>query len=69
MGELPALMPRRTFRAGVTQLQGDITKESTARAIISYFEGEMADLVICDGAPDGTRQPSRPYICYHWRGE
>lgn len=38
---------------GVHQLQGDITKLETARAIIEYFEGEMADLVICDGAPDG----------------
>eukprot|EP01135_Chromosphaera_perkinsii_P002492 Nk52_evm8s224 gene=Nk52_evmTU8s224 len=39
---------------GVIQLQGDITKESTARAIISHFDGELADLVICDGAPDVT---------------
>lgn len=38
---------------GVIQLQGDITKKSTAEQIISYFEGEMADLVVCDGAPDG----------------
>ena len=26
---------------------------STAEEIISHFEGEPADLVICDGAPDG----------------
>ncbi|KAI7879003.1 FtsJ-domain-containing protein [Lichtheimia hyalospora FSU 10163] len=39
---------------GVIQLQGDITKKSTAEQIISYFEGEMADLVVCDGAPDVT---------------
>jgi tRNA (cytidine32/guanosine34-2'-O)-methyltransferase len=39
---------------GVIQLQGDITKLSTAEAIISQFEGEKADLVVCDGAPDVT---------------
>ncbi|KAF8794498.1 putative tRNA like protein [Argiope bruennichi] len=40
--------------AGVTQIQGDITKVSTAQEIISYFQGESADLVVCDGAPDVT---------------
>lgn len=39
---------------GVIQLQGDITKLSTAQAIISEFEGLKADLVVCDGAPDVT---------------
>ncbi|KAI9138620.1 FtsJ-like methyltransferase-domain-containing protein [Paraphysoderma sedebokerense] len=39
---------------GVIQLQGDITKQSTASQIISHFEGELADLVVCDGAPDVT---------------
>jgi tRNA (cytidine32/guanosine34-2'-O)-methyltransferase len=38
----------------VIQLQGDITKLSTAQAIIGHFEGAMADLVVCDGAPDVT---------------
>jgi hypothetical protein len=38
---------------GVIQLQGDITKSSTAQQIISYFQGNLADLVVCDGAPDG----------------
>ena len=38
---------------GVVQLQGDITKKSTADQIISYFEGQLSDIVICDGAPDG----------------
>ncbi|KAI9164641.1 tRNA (uridine-2'-O-)-methyltransferase trm7 [Blastocladiella emersonii ATCC 22665] len=41
---------------GVVQLQGDITKESTANSIIHHFDGEKADLVICDGAPDVTGQ-------------
>ncbi|OWF56175.1 putative tRNA (cytidine(32)/guanosine(34)-2'-O)-methyltransferase [Mizuhopecten yessoensis] len=39
---------------GVIQLQGDITKKSTAQEIIGHFEGEQADLVVCDGAPDVT---------------
>ncbi|KAK8761948.1 hypothetical protein V5799_026781 [Amblyomma americanum] len=39
---------------GVIQLQGDITQASTAQEIISLFEGEKADLVVCDGAPDVT---------------
>jgi tRNA (cytidine32/guanosine34-2'-O)-methyltransferase len=38
---------------GVTQLQGDITSEKTAAEVIAYFDGGQADLVVCDGAPDG----------------
>jgi tRNA (cytidine32/guanosine34-2'-O)-methyltransferase len=34
---------------GVIQLKGDITKLETANQIISYFDGEMADIVVCDG--------------------
>jgi len=39
---------------GVTQLQGDITKLSTANSIINHFDDQKAQLVICDGAPDVT---------------
>jgi tRNA (cytidine32/guanosine34-2'-O)-methyltransferase len=39
---------------GVIQLQGDITQLETAKKIVGYFEGEDADLVVCDGAPDVT---------------
>ena len=39
---------------GVTCLQGDITSLETAEAIIKHFEGNRAELVICDGAPDVT---------------
>ena len=39
---------------GVIQLQGDITKLSTANKIVAEFEGGSADLVVCDGAPDVT---------------
>lgn len=38
---------------GVHMIQGDITSEATARQIISLFEGEKAELIVCDGAPDG----------------
>lgn len=49
--DLQAMAPIR----GVVQLQGDITNESTAKAIISHFsDGRKAQLVICDGAPDVT---------------
>jgi 23S rRNA U2552 (ribose-2'-O)-methylase RlmE/FtsJ len=46
---------------GVIQLQGDITKKSTAEQIISYFDGELADIVICDGAPDGKKKAKYMY--------
>ena len=38
---------------GITQIQGDITREATAAEVISHFGGEPADLVVSDGAPDG----------------
>lgn len=39
---------------GVIQLQGDITNTNTAKQIIAQFDNTQADLVVCDGAPDGT---------------
>jgi len=39
---------------GVISLIGDITSQSTSEKIIEYFDGQLADLVICDGAPDVT---------------
>lgn len=60
---------------GVIQLQGDITKIETAEKIVSYFEGSKADLVVCDGAPDGTcidgfllvfSTTSFPPLSSHW---
>ncbi|XP_060645232.1 tRNA (guanosine(34)-2'-O)-methyltransferase [Drosophila nasuta] len=39
---------------GVTELRADITKESTANAIIEFFGGQKAQLVVSDGAPDIT---------------
>ncbi|KAJ2856813.1 tRNA (uridine-2'-O-)-methyltransferase trm7 [Coemansia asiatica] len=40
--------------SGVIQIQGDITKLSTAEQIVSHFHGSQADLVVSDGAPDVT---------------
>ncbi|KAG7259948.1 hypothetical protein CRUP_027014 [Coryphaenoides rupestris] len=42
---------------GVTQIQGDITKVSTAQEIVRHFAGRPADLVVCDGAPDASSHP------------
>ncbi|QDZ18429.1 tRNA (cytidine(32)/guanosine(34)-2'-O)-methyltransferase [Chloropicon primus] len=39
---------------GVVQIQGDITSTETATEVIRHFEGEKADLVVSDGAPDVT---------------
>jgi tRNA (cytidine32/guanosine34-2'-O)-methyltransferase len=35
-------------------VQGDITAKATAEEIVGYFHNNLADLVICDGAPDVT---------------
>ena len=38
---------------------------STATEIIGYFKGDHADLVVCDGAPDGRYQEIEGLIvCY-----
>ena len=39
---------------GVIHHVGDITDKKTAELIVSYFEGEKADIVVSDGAPDVT---------------
>lgn len=39
---------------GVLCLQGDITSLETAHSIIEHFQGQRAELVVCDGAPDVT---------------
>ena len=39
---------------GVILLQGDITSKSTADSVISHFDGNRADVVLSDGAPDVT---------------
>ena len=36
---------------GVQFIRGDITSLDTAKSIIQHFEGERAELVVCDGAP------------------
>ncbi|GAB9468947.1 Ribosomal RNA large subunit methyltransferase j [Globisporangium polare] len=37
---------------GVIQLKGDITHKQTADEIIAHFEGQKAQVVVSDGAPD-----------------
>jgi len=39
---------------GVITIQGDITSYTTVNAVIDACGGELADIVICDGAPDVT---------------
>lgn len=39
---------------GVLCMQGDITSIETAQSIIRHFQGQRAELVVCDGAPDVT---------------
>ena len=39
---------------GVACLVGDITAQETAEQIVGHFRGDLADLVVCDGAPDVT---------------
>ena len=38
----------------ITNLLYIYFKVSTAEAIVKHFEGENADIVVCDGAPDVT---------------
>ena len=64
MSELPKivaidLQPMAPIE-GVLQLQGDITSEKTAAEVIAHFDGGRADLVVCDGAPDGKLFPQNP---------
>jgi hypothetical protein len=47
-------LPLKAPLEGVTQILGDITSLFTARRVISAMNGEKAELVICDGAPDGA---------------
>ena len=39
---------------GVGIVQGDITQTKTFEAVLAVFEGEKAELVVSDGAPDVT---------------
>lgn len=47
---------------GIVTIVGDITAQATAEKIISYFKGNLADLVVCDGAPDVSA-----YYRYYWQ--
>lgn len=45
---------------GVVTIAGDITDQVTATQIIDHFKGQLADLVVCDGAPDVTGKFTLP---------
>ena len=63
---------------GVVQLQGDITALTTINEVLAHFQGCQADLIVCDGAPDGeppscmcvvatsTATHPRPPLRSHW---
>jgi tRNA (cytidine32/guanosine34-2'-O)-methyltransferase len=38
---------------GITTLQTDITMPETVPRVLDALGGRKADLVVCDGAPDG----------------
>lgn len=38
--------------AGVIEIQDDITSQSAVDKVLHHFSGQLADLVVCDGAPD-----------------
>jgi tRNA (cytidine32/guanosine34-2'-O)-methyltransferase len=52
---LAAAVPR-SYEGGHQRVQGDITSAKTAAAVVGHFDGHHADLVVSDGAPDGTKQ-------------
>jgi tRNA (cytidine32/guanosine34-2'-O)-methyltransferase len=41
---------------GITELQADITTPETVPRVLEALGGRKADLVVCDGAPDGEYQ-------------
>jgi len=38
---------------GIYTLKGDITRKETVDLMLKLFKGNKAELVVCDGAPDG----------------
>lgn len=51
---MPILFPvKQAPLPGVTIIHADITLPSTAKLMIDAMEGEKADLIVCDGAPEG----------------
>jgi 23S rRNA U2552 (ribose-2'-O)-methylase RlmE/FtsJ len=47
---------------GVTIIHADITLPSTAKLMIDAMKGEKADLIVCDGAPEGERIAVAPVV-------
>ena len=38
---------------GIHSIKGDITRKETVDLMLKMFKGNKAELVVCDGAPDG----------------
>lgn len=47
---------------GITILQTDITLPSTIPLVLNALGGRKADLVVCDGAPDGMSCLTKWYV-------
>lgn len=56
-GDLPISQAPLT---GVTTMQTDITCPDTVPRVLEALGGRKADLVVCDGAPDGTYRTLKP---------
>lgn len=52
---------------GVSILQADITQPQTVPRVLDALGGRKADLVICDGAPDGGYTGVMVLTRSHWR--
>ncbi len=55
--------------SGGRRPQGDITTARTAAAVIAHFDGQQADLVVSDGAPDGALPSSVYPPLKRWAGK
>lgn len=65
-GDITKVMKRLSFHLlkhpyhvthHVTSPRSSSRQVSTAEEIIRHFQGQPADLVVCDGAPDGKTTP------------
>lgn len=53
--------PQQAPLKNITILQTDITLPSTIPLVLNALGGRKADLVVCDGAPDGVSTQSALY--------
>lgn len=48
-----SIFDRQAPLKGVSILHADITLPSTLKMMLDAMEGQKADLIVCDGAPEG----------------